>query len=345
MDNGTQKGLCVMRKIIVVFFLLNSLCFSACALDRDVQIDLEQTLFSLKESITKLSLENEEIMQVNASLRQKIKTMGEQYQSLQQEENKKKNEYEKIQSKDQQKQMPLQELEVTVLQFDKTLALLEAQAEQQMQFLQEQEKEEERLITTASVLSEQIHQMRLELAQVIPAVSRPEKIDKYQLARELMETEQKLKDAQEEWVLLQELLERDINQLGDFKTENTAIHTKIESMSMDLEELKNTLKTLESFVQQFSGSEQENLKMMMGLENDIQTISQQLLSMQSHLGSTDAIADSSHSKMMKTKELEIKQFKDKHRMLEQDNQSLRLELKQLRQKMVDLDKKRTSLEY
>lgn len=338
-----------MNKIIMSVFFLMIGCLPVIAVDindsmRGVQVDLEQTLFSLKESIAKLSLENEEISRANVSLREQIKIMGESLRKLEQEAKKQEQEYQAIQEKDKQQRAPLKELEAKVFQLDEMIVSLDEEFKQQGDLIKSQESEESRLFAVASVLSDQVQKLRVELTQTMKTTNTSEKVDRHQLARDLMTTEENLKKTQEEWVLLQELLQRDQSKLGDFRTENTAIQTKIEEVSVDLEELKMTLKNLESFIRKFSGSDQENLKTVVELEKDIQQLTQEIILAQSNVENHTMVAGASKNKAIKLKESEMNRLQTLYYELEKENSSLRLELKQLRQTMVDLDKKRTFLE-
>ncbi len=310
----------------------------------EAQVNLDSTLVSLRQSVARLSLENEEIGRLNNTLRGQIKNAEEDLAVSQREETRTGQQYQALEATYKQKRDALQTLEERSMQLDKMSSDIGREADQVLAALKVREEEESEVATVAEVLAEQVKELRQRAAEPVVRVSTSDTIDQHKLARDLVATEGSLIKTREEWLALQRLIEGGKGQLDLIKTENATLRVKIQEASDDLASTQAALSEQNAFVKSLSSMDAGNPQTLLALEGEVRGLSDEIASLQKELGRLEKERIAKGRKGSDAKEAEIKKIKASYDELKVKNFALREELKKIRQSMVTMDKKKAGLE-
>ncbi len=309
----------------------------------EAQVNLDSTLVSLRQSVARLSLENEEIGRLNNTLRGQIKKAEEELAVSQREEARTGQQYQALEATYKQKRDAVQTLEERSMQLDKMSSDIGREAEQVLAALKVREEEASEVATVAEVLAEQVKELRQRAAEPVVRISTSEAIDQHKLARDLAATEASLIKTREEWLSLQRLIEGGSGQLDLLKTENAALRVKIKEVSDGLASVQASLSQQEAFVKRVSAADTAP-EVLAALEGEVRGLSDEISSLQKEFGRLEKERIAKSRKGTDAKEAEIKKIKASYDELKVKNFALREELKKLRQSMVTMDKKKAGLE-
>lgn len=307
------------------------------------QTSLNNTLVSLKQSVTRLSLENEEIGRLNESLRGQIKNVTEELAVLQREDTRTEEQYQALDATYKQKLMALKTLEERVIALDKLSSDAGREANQILTTLQVKEEEEAQVVMVSEVLAEQVRDLRERVAEPV-AFPAAETVDQHKLARDLATTEASLTRVREEWLALQRLIEGGPGQLESLKLQNASIREEIQQALNDLPRMQASLAEQEDFVKRFSSVGTDNAAMLVKAEQEVRGLSDEITALQQELSRLDKERDAKARKAREIKSADAKGVKAGYDELKIKNFALREELKKLRQSMIAMDKKKAGLE-
>jgi hypothetical protein len=310
----------------------------------EVPVSLDSPLASLKQSVARLSLENEEVASLNGALRAQIKNAEQELGVLQREDARIREQYQAVESTYKQKRDALQILEQRLLQLDQVSSDLAREADRILEVVRVREEEEAKMTMEVQVRTAQLVEMRQHVAEPVSRSSLTDTIDQHKLARDLAATEASLLRTREEWLALQRLIEGGTGQLDLLKKENAALRVRIQAATEALANTEASLSNQRVSLERMSSWSQDNPDAVLALEREARGIADEVASLQRELARLEKERVEKGRKVSSTKESEMKRLKASYDELKEKNLSLREELKKLRESMVTMDKKKAGIE-
>lgn len=336
-----------MRTVSLLFMTIVIAVSVAIAEEGDIrsaQTSLDYTLSTLLRSVEKLSQENREIAAANDRLKPQLDSLQNELSSLQRDDDRILEQFSSLEDKYQKKMVGVESVARQIALLQEEASSLDVAMAEISSGIAAKEQSDEDLRVAIEQREEDLRGLMSGATPDVDSDAAQLAVERDRLREQARSGLLSLQRIRGEWLQLQEVVQGGPQHVGILKKDKDSLIAALETKKISCSKLDEKLKAQQKVVDSMASTNEITPAGIYALEQEIRDLKEKFNALNKDLagaqkGEASKVREDSDATKNEQRQLEAKVVEASER-----NKSLKVEIDQLRRKMVDMDKKKILLE-